>query len=326
MKTIVTSLLITVCMACSLQISAQEKDSFSIEDYRFFQKKAAEYNRWLQQTNLGKTLAVELVRLKKHDTELELILNVRTHHPDSAVGMWNQLRRDFSTISNGQSLESELFRVFVHKMEIPPVQGNVQVYVPDPDGSHNQCFYVGIWEENNMLQLDARLNPCKSTPVDVSVKPIVLKKMVKGKSVEVKKTLTSAEIFDKTIAFAYRWEQPTCPERYPKVTDIERSGARLKFTVSDLCQVVLTDEKRSLWCDLVMAVGGTCNDTRRERLEFDIEFLPDENKLRCNILGKIGSGVYKPRKNGWMNMEPDFADYLEDFIKKFKTDLEREFR
>jgi len=324
MKPLVTFLLLTALTAYNRPLSAQTKDTFSTEDYRFFQQKADEYQRWLTQTNLGKTLSVELVRMKKHDTELELVLNVRTHNPDSAIGMWNQLRRDFSAACGGQPLETELFRVFAHKMEINPLQGNVQVYVPDPDGSHNLCFYVGIWEENNAIQLDARLNPCKSDPVDVAVKPIVLRQMVKGKSVDLLKTLTSSEIFDKIIAFSYRWEQPTCPERYPKVSDIERSPTRLKFTVSDLCQVVLTDEKRSLWCDLVTACGGTCNDTRRERLEFDIEYIADQNKLRCNVLGKFGSGVYKPRKNGWLNMEPDFADYLDDYIKKFRTELENE--
>ncbi len=325
MKTFASAFLLALFTATTFQLSAQIRDTFSHEDNRFFQKKADEYQRWLAQTNLGKTLAVESMRLKKHDTELELILNVRTHNADSAVGMWSQLRGDFFTASGGQTLESELFRVFVHKMEISPAQGNVQVYVPDPDGSHNRCFYVGIWEENGSVQLDAQLNPCKSAPVDVSVKPIVLKKMVKGKSVNVTKTLTTGEVFDKIVAFAYRWEQPTCPERYPKVLDVDRSSpTRLKFTVSDLCHVVLTDEKRSLWCDLVTACGGVCNDSRRERLEFDIEFFPDENRLRCNVLGKFGSGVYKPRHDGWHNMEPDFADYLEDFIKQFKADLENE--
>lgn len=325
MKTILTPLVLAICLLQCLQLAAQSKDTFSTTDYRFFQKKTEEYQRWLNQTNLGKTLAVELIRLKKHDTELELVLNVRTHQTDSAVGMWNQLRKDFSAASNGRMLEAELFRVFVHKMEIPPIQGNVQVYVPDPDGSHNPCFYVGIWEEDSTLQLDTRLNPCKSTPVEVTIQPVMVKKVIGGKTVVSRKTLTSAEVFDRVIAFAYRWEQPTCPERYPKVTNIERTASRLKFTVSDLCQVVLTDEKRSLWCDVVTALGGTCNDTRRERLDFDIEYL-ETNKLRCSVLGKIGSGVYKPRKNGWLNMEPDFEDYLEVFIDTFKTDLERELR
>jgi hypothetical protein len=280
----------------------------------------------LQQTNLGKALTVELVRLKKHETELELILNVRTHDVDSAVGMWKQLRQDFARTFNGQSLETELFRIFVHKMEINALQGNVQIYVPDPDGSHNRCFYVGIWEENAQIQLDERLSPCKAAPVDVSIKPITLTQIQKGKTISTTRSLTSAEVFDKIKAFAYRWEQPTCAERYPKVSDTVETSYRLKFTVSDLCQVVLTEEKRSLWCDFVVACGSTCNDTRRERLEFDLEYIAEENRLHCNVLGKFGSGVYRPRRDGWNNMEPDFADYLEDFIKKFKTDLEKEFK
>ena len=202
MKTLVTFVLLATLTAWHFTLSAQVQDTFSLEDYQFFERKANEYQSWLNQTNLGKTLAVELVRMKKHDTELGLILNIKTHNTDSAVGLWNQLRLDFSGASSGQSLEAELFRVFIHKMEIPARQGNVQIYVPDPDGSHNHCFYIGIWEENGVIQLDNRLNPCKSDPVDVAVKPLLLKKMVKGKSVEMRKTLSATEVFDKIIASA----------------------------------------------------------------------------------------------------------------------------
>ncbi len=326
MKPLVLHLLFLLFLATPTLLNAQILDTFYPEDDRFFQKKADEYQKWLQQTHLGNTLRVEMVRLKKHDTELELILLLKTLDVDSAIGMWQQLKRDFSAASAGQTLEAELFRVFVHKMEIPAIQGNVQLYVATPSGSHNKCFYLGIWEENTQLQLDERLSPCKASPANVFIKPIVLKKTVKGKTIETTQKWTSKDVFDKTIAFAYRWEQVTCAERYPKISDIEQTGARLKFTVSDLCQVVLTTETRSLWCDFVTACGGTCNDTRRERLEFDLEYIADENRLHCNVLGKFGSGVYRPRKDGWLNMEPDFADYLEDFIKKFKTDLEKEFK
>jgi hypothetical protein len=205
-------------------------------------------------------------------------------------------------------------------MEIKPQQGNIQLYINDKFGNHIPCFYVGIWEGQNRIM--TRLDTCKAEPVFIAIPPVYLKQIQKGKVVTTQKKLSSTEVFDKVLAYAYRWEQPTCTDRYPKITDIERSANRLKFTVSDLCRVVLVSEKPSLLCDLITACGGTCNDTRRERLEFDIEYQADNNKLYCQVMGKFGSGVYKPRKGGWLNMEPDFADYLEEFIKKFKSDLE----
>ena len=315
---LILAFLLSACVAGAL--AAQNIDTFGRNDVLFFQKKAAEYQRWLEHTGIGHAVSVEKVDLKNRDTELELLLSLATQNPDSAIAIWHQLQRDFSRASGGRQLEAELFQVFVHMMEIKPQQGNVQLYILDRFGNHAPCFYVGIWEGNNRIM--TRLDTCKAEPVFLTIPPVYLSKIQKGKVLTTQKKLSSTEVFDKVLAYAYRWEQPTCADRYPKVTDIERTANRLKFTVSDLCRVVLVSERPSLLCDLITACGGTCNDTRRERLEFDIEYLAEENKLRCQVMGKFGSGVYKPRKSGWLNMEPDFADYLEEFIKKFKSDLE----
>jgi len=36
---------------------------------------------------------------------------------------------------------------------------------------------------------------------------------------------------------------------------------------------------------------------------------------------QIGSGIYQPRQSGYIDMDPDFMDYLETYAKDFQTKL-----
>jgi len=116
---------------------------FDAENLAFFQNKAERYQRWLDQTGLGTALRVTKVRLKKDSTELELLLRANSTDLDTAIALWNRAKDDYN-LSTGQPLEEKLFQTFVAFMEIPPEQGNVQVYVLDADGAFIPCFFVGI--------------------------------------------------------------------------------------------------------------------------------------------------------------------------------------
>ncbi|MFM9951684.1 MAG: hypothetical protein ACKV1O_27390 [Saprospiraceae bacterium] len=298
-------------------VSAQDLS----EDSSFFQSKAKEYQRWLDQTGLGMALAVKEVKLIKEGSELELHLRLRPTDLDSAVGLWRRIKTDFQ-IATEQSLEEKLFNVFAKKMEIPPAQGNVQIYVFDKKGNYIPCFYVPIWEENGVVKSEEVIGECKDKPIDIRFKPQQIRQTIKGKTTIVERQLTADEVFDRAIQFLrYKYGRSECYERYPEIVEELRTETLLKVSVTDLCLVVLTDEQKSLWCKSMEALGWKCNDVRRERLEFEFFYPGNSKSITGKLTGKFGSGVYRPRKSGYMDMEPDFEDYLDAFNLKLHQEL-----
>ncbi|MEZ4919362.1 MAG: hypothetical protein R2792_09670 [Saprospiraceae bacterium] len=323
MKTFRFSFLgILLTLFSSGQIDAQ-RIRFTAEDFRFFNKKSEHYQRWLDATGLGQALGVTKVRLKRDSTELEMLLHLNETQLDTAIALWCRAQDDVR-LSSDQTLEEQLFRTFAAFMEIPPEQGNIQVYVLDSDGVYIPCFYVAIWEEEGYVRSESKLRECKDKPIAISLSPLPLRKTVKGRTIETPQNLTSKQVFDRIEAFLRKkYTQTNCYDRYPKVLVEDRTETFLRVSITDLCRVVLTDEQKSLWCQGMELIGWPCNDVRRERLEFEFTYLSGSNSLTGRLTGKFGSGVYKPRTSGYMDMEPDFEDYLDTFHLKFKQELKK---
>lgn len=304
------------CLALCAQTPA-----FTDEDLAFFHQKAGVYQQWLDKTGLGNAIKVTKVRLKKENTELELLLRVNAVDLDTAIALWNRAKDDYN-LTAGHPLEEKLFRTFADFMEIPPEQGNVQVYVLDTDGAYVPCFFVGIWEEDGSIRTDARLRECRDRPLDISLQPMPLRKTTKGKSTEIRRQLNSSQVFNAIEAFLRaQYTRTDCYDRRPELLVEKRTETFLRVSISDLCRVVLTDEQKSIWCRTLETVGWACNDVRRERLEFEFSYLSGSNQIGGRLTGKFGSGVYRPRKSGYMDMEPDFNDYLDTFHLKFQQEL-----
>jgi len=296
---------------------------FDAENLDFFQYKAERYQRWLDTTGIGTAVQVTKVRLKKDSTELELLLRVNATDLDTAIALWNRVKDDY-LLTTGQPLEDQLFHTFAAFMDIPPEQGNVQVYVLDPDGAFIPCFFVGIWEEAGSIRTETRMRECKdkSLPFDISLRPVPLKKTTGGKTTTVERNLTSEQVFDKIETFLRtRYARTTCYDRDPELLVELRTETNLRISISNLCRVVLTDEANSPWCRTAEALGWKCTDIRRERLVFEFAYLSGTNHLGGRLDGKFGSGVYKPRTRGYLDMDPDFSDYIETFHLKFQQQL-----
>ncbi len=295
--------------------------TFNEKDTPFFDQKSVAYQRWLDKTGLGAALQVTKLRLKKDSTELEMLLRVNATDLDSAIALWNRCKDDYH-LATGQDIEEKLFWNFSSFMEIPPAQGNVQVYVLDSDGAYIPCFYVGIWEENGSIRWDSKIRECKDKPLDIQLKPLVLTQTTRGKTTEIKKARTSEDVFNSIMAFlSGRYGAVNCHDRKPEIEEESRNETSMRVSISDLCRVVLTDEKESMWCRGVKLLGWDCNDVRRERLEFEFTYATGSDRISGKLTGKFGSGVYRPRKSGYMDMEPDFNDYLDDFHRKFQLAL-----
>lgn len=304
-------------------LSPAQRIAFSASEQAFFEAQKAKYQRWLDKTGTGRYLKTHGLRLVNHNTELELFLVFKTLDPDTAAGQWVQLNRDFDQ-NLGASLSEELFDKFTHFMDLPAEQGNIQIHVLTPTGEIGPCLYIWLWEENGAVQQEEKLNNCRAKSFDVTVPAVKVKQLVKGKTTYVAQHLRAEEVFDSIKAYAKkRYLRIEAPDRRPEILDWKNTSSRLKFTVEDLCKEVLADEEKSLWCTLVEVLGGKCNDVTRERLEFEFEYDPDTGKLHCDLTGKFGSGVYRPRQSsGWMSMEPDFETYLERYANKIGQDLE----
>ena len=313
--------LMTLGVLCASRPVCAQTIAFTPEDLVFFQQKSVAYQRWLDQTGLGESIRVTKVRLNKEDTEVELLLRANSTNQDTAIALWNRANEDYLRAA-GRPLEAALFQTFAAIMEIPPAQGNVQVYLLDANGAYIPCFYVGIWEDQGEIRTDVRQRECKSMEHNIVLKPRPLRKTVQGQTLEISRTLDSKQVFDSIETFLKKkYTKTNCYDRYPKLRVELRTETVLKISISDLCKLVLTDEEKSAWCALMEALGGNCNDTRRERLEFTFRYLSGSNELSGELTGKFGSGVYRPRESGYMDMEPDFSDYLKDFHLKFQGEL-----
>lgn len=317
------TLMIATLMLLATLLQAQD---YLGGDLAFFQKKAYLYQEWLNKKGMGKALKVDMVELKKNGNELELFLSVRTHDPDSAAAIWTELVSSFKAKNSDEELVSALFHTFVRLMEIPPAQGNVQVYFPNKNSAgYNPCFYVWIWEEDDKVKEESRVNNCRAQSLSIAVEKPIVKAVSTKTATPISNREQARSVFDKILKYArQRYEVEKCEDRNPRVEEDETTDYMLTFTVTDLCKEVLTEEKRSLWCDFVSAWWGSCNDMRRERLEFTFHYVPTDTgyTLTGSLTGKFGSGVYVPRKSGYMDMEPDFEeDFLKPYAKQFQKDL-----
>ena len=300
----------------------------------FFREKADEYQHWLDVKGFGSVLKVERVRLKvdrnkKTDpTELELFLLIRATDVDTAAAKWNRLKKDFDT--DADSLEALLYRTFIHKMEIPDSQGNIQIYVKDRYNNYIKDTHIWIWQdETGRIKSEKKVAVTKAKTFLLTV-PYSLQQTGKGKSTKVRKAQSRKpdEVFNlilrhvKTTMLEHPRYRTELDDRHPHIeSDSARITNSLKFTVADMGKEVLTDQNRSGW---ERWVG--INTIAMERLTFLFEYIPDADggySVRCVIDGKFGSGVFKPRTSGYMNMEPDFEDFFEQYKNDFKSALQK---
>ena len=315
----VLTALLLFCASLGAQVT------FDGDDAAFFNGKAKNYQRWLDNTGIGRVLQVSEWRLKKDSTELELFLLVKSTDLDTAISMWSQLKKDFQSSADRPPLEEKLFRTFVDFMEIPAEQGNIQVYVKDADGKYIPCFFVAVSESAGTVKYKEEIGKCKSElGINIAITPISVRKVAGKNTTAVPRRLSTAQVFGAIENFIRRQYGSTqCFDRTPTV-EVKKEGSTLHVTVENLCRVVLTKEKESLWCGVMNAMGISCNDMRRERLEFRFAYQEGSNLLTGSLSGKFGSGVYVPREKGYFDMEPDFSEFINSFHRGFQAKLKEQ--
>ncbi len=319
-------------LLCTWQAHAQKENL--ARDFSFFQNKSREFSAWLDKTGLGKSLAFDLVQMRPlsigdgiDSTELELVLLIRTNDPDSAIGIWQGLKKGFD--SPDDSLENILYRTFIHQMEIPGQQGSIQVCIRDKKRDYNRCFYIYIWQEadealGTKIKSEYHFKECKSRTFEITVTPPPVKIRGKGKTTKIIKPKIPAanQVFEVIRRYAIdsvlhqpRYRTGNCTDRSPRFeTDSLRTSNAFRFTLADLGQEVIPPYTLLGFTTIAM-----------ERLTYQFEYYPIQGgfTLKCIIEGKYGSGFFKPRVSGYMNMEPDYNDYLEAYSNKVRRDIQK---
>jgi len=309
--------------------AAAQRDTLS-PSMPFFEQKMPEYQHWLEAKGFDKVLKTERVRLKldrnhqTDSTEIELFLLFTANNPDTAMAQWTRLKKDFDT--DADSLEAILFRTFIHKMEMPETQGNIQIYVRDTMGNYVRNYHIFIWSEDGKVK-SQNVGKSRFKSFEISI-PYKIATTGKGKASKVPaaKRRSPDMVFNlvlqqvqNTLINHPRYREEL-DDRRPKIeSDSTRTANTFKFTVADMGKEVLTDQERSIWEPWV-----GINTIAMERLTFSFEYNPAADggySLKCVIDGKFGSGVFKPRTSGYMNMEPDFDDFFEKYKNDFRLRL-----
>ncbi len=319
----------TLFMVLILLTSSQgQKESFrGSED--FFEYKIERYKLWLEKKGLSSIIDIETWKLEKNDTEIELILSIQSSSLENGVAKWDSFceiaKRQFS----GVKIEEVLFRTFVKFMEVPREQANIQIYIPRKDGlGFETCFYIFIWEQNDEIKVERNEKNCKSQNFVVEVEVPTLKKNPTNSNLIIFDEGTTRRVFNSIIDYAnQKYLTKGIQNRTPIITVSDSNATKgiLRFSVEDLSREVLTNEKKSIWCQMIEFLWGPCNDMRRERLEYTFHYVPTKKGgiLQVILTGKYGSGVYKPRISGYMDMEPEFEeDFLEPYATLVRNELE----
>lgn len=303
-------------------------------DMPFFEKQAEKYQEWLDKRGMGEALRVERVRFKRKQgltdsTELELFLLLRADNIDTAFAKWWRLKQDFDTDSD--SLEACLFRTFIHKMEIPEAQGNIQVYIRNKEGAYIKNNHIFIWSDNGVLQRQIRGGTTRAKSFEISV-PYPISAAGKSKSAKVNaaaKRRSPDAVFN-LILYHVRLNMLEHPryrnelsDRRPHIeNDSIRTATTFKFAVADMGREVMTNQSRYIW-----EQWFGLNTIAMERLTFAFEYLPSNADggytIKCSIDGKYGSGVFKPRSSAYEDMSPDFDDFFEKYKNDFRLKLQQ---
>ena len=307
-------------LVLTLSLSAQKEDL--TKDKAFFEQQAKLYQRWLEHNGLGKTLLVKTVEVEPQ--QVALYLAFPNENADSAAAAWDQLKKDYTALNTGLSLEQELFYKMLHLMELRQSAANVQLY-DTYDTRKEPCFYRGFFLKEGTFQVDS--SGCKSKKLDIYISPGDLSGAKKHAAATFQKQYTQQYVFDKIHRYAkQRYEQNTCENRRPVVSPPLIDGNLMRFEVTDLCKEVLKDEQNNTVCSFLSKYLKPCNWIKREKLTLSFIYQPKDSGflLKCEVEGKVGSGFYdQVGRGGYLDMEIDFDGYLKDYADKLQYELKQ---
>ncbi len=310
------SLLLLVFTTLTTSISAQTNTG------EWISNQDTVYQKWLKDSGLDSLLSVSSIFQENDSVYVDIEFSVS--EDGLILPGWEQVKRDYEMMSPF-TLEQKLFYRAVHVLGLP--QESLRVRIRDSfDEFEINCFTREIFfgpegvivyegSDNCNLRSKIRTLTWKGVPLD---------SFRRGSEKKVSGKLGKQELYDRIADFAKaKFEREVCDLRTPKVVIREKVNI-LRFQVYDLCKEVLTDEENPLICRVLRRTGYDCNWIKREMLSFTIiaQEFDGGFSLYCEIEGKYGSGLFdKVRKEGYVDMEVDFDEYLELYADKFVLEL-----
>ncbi len=311
-------ILLFACLIGTAGLSLSAQDGLLVdEDY--FQQQAEVYQRWLEHSGISPYLKVREIDVLEN--QLAIYLEFPSSEIDSVVNTYEQLKGAFEA-NSAVSLEQRLLYKAVSIMSVPDTALSVQLY-DTYDLREEPLFMRAIYFENG------RVRVLSSNPrSEIEFLPISVEDLSEGvrPSIDSFRVQFSRErVFGCIVQYAReRYETPNCPERDPQVKVLPDEEV-LRFEVTDLCQEVL-EEGNPRICRWLRRFGYECNWIKREKLLFEISYLPQSEgfQLILQIDGMVGSGFYSEvGRKGYLSMEIDFDEELEAYANQFRAALKQ---
>lgn len=294
------------------------------EDEAYFLQQKAEYERWLVQTGLAQYLHVQDLSVSRDRVHLYLGVNA----PDAAgaADIWAQLKEHHEA-TPGPTFEEALHFRLCNLMSLRQQATVIEVY-DTYDLSREPLFFRGIYFSEGRVQVKEN-NPKGDKNRYIHIRSTEVKTGSQAGTASVGKAYTKAEVFDTILAFArQRYTESPCRHRKPAVHPKPYEDY-LRFDVSDLCREVIKEAENPTICAWLRRLRYDCDWTARELLTFTFVYLPtsDGFTIHLTLEGRVGSGYYDTvKRSGYMDMENDFKQELEDYTDGIVFEIRKLFK
>lgn len=291
-----------VVLVVFCNLSAQEIDFR--QDTTFFKQQLPIYEQWLKDSGLEQVLKVYDIEVKKNGCAMKL--GFYYADSDSASVAWFQLKSDFEE-ADALTLEQRLFYKMTHVMEVPAT--NAKIYVSDTyDLTKIPCLDGKIYFKEGVIK--STIDFCRSAAKEIHLANFELKETLissakKLKSKKLEKLKNRKRIYIVIEKNARRYF-----EKKGVTFSVLEKNSVFRFEVMNTKLEVFT----SSWVDWF---------NPHELLTFTIKYTPIEDGIAiyCEIDGKYGSGLFKPRSlKGFREMEPEYKVEVKRYTDKFTAE------
>lgn len=284
------------------QIATEKPTESLLADSKFFETTAvSRFEDWLTRSNLSTILAVGDVATT--DTYVVLRLELLSDDPESAALIWESSQQIFEANSKF-SLPYTLHRKMTYYFEVDNKFAVLEIF-DSIDPLEEPCYYVRIsyTDELGVDESSCRTQTAVARLGEIEIRDdlsfITQSKSVRMPEISQRRAFLSS-IYDQ----AKRYFEDRTSEADVRLLEL---GRKLTFEVRNAKNEVFPPESFDFL-------------SPHEYLMITVDFENDTESLiiRCFIDGKIGSGMFKPRKSvGYREMEPKYAADLQLYTAAF---------
>lgn len=322
MHTFNLRLLVSIALLGCLRVNeAACQSSNYAQDSSFFKAQLPEFQRWLDQTGMGKTLRV---REFEADTMLKLYLQFQYSDPDSVQNAWETLKIAVEQ-NSAQPLESILFFRAMGCFDVDRDHLSVRIY-DTYDLDKDYCFKRKIYASHNIITVDS-VTRCRGPVKDfIPIQPGHLQIRKGQKTPQNDARVSKQAVFEASKNFLrQRFASKTCAGRTvrteftidaPNLDDLE-------FVVFNLCDEIISEQQPG-FCAALQYFGHDCNWKKNEKITIRLNYRAQKPGFILDIAveGRYGSGFYETEgRRGYHDMETDFGAELNEYAKRFKSEL-----